>query len=106
MSQFAPDEALPHDPHEERVRSVLVVGGGSSGWMAATYLATALSRHVQVTLVESDAIGIIGVGEATIPPIKQFNRFLQLDEREFIQATQGTFKLGIQFHDWARLGDR
>lgn len=74
--------------------------------MAAAYLATALSRNVKITLVESDAIGIIGVGEATIPPIKQFNRFLRLDEREFIQATQGSFKLGIEFHNWARQGDR
>jgi len=106
MSLFATDESLPADPREERVRNVLVVGGGSSGWMAAAYLATALSRDVRIILVESDSIGIIGVGEATIPPIKQFNRFLRLDEREFIKATQGSFKLGIEFHNWARPGDR
>ena len=106
MSELELNEGLPADPRKERIRSVLIVGGGSSGWMAAAYLATSLSRDVKVTLVESDAIGIIGVGEATIPPIKQFNRFLRLDEREFIQATQGTFKLGIEFHNWARQGDR
>jgi tryptophan halogenase len=100
------DEGLPADPREERVRSVLVVGGGSSGWMAAAYLVTALSRHIKVTLIESEAIGIVGVGEATIPPIKEFNHFLRLDEREFMQATQGSIKLGIDFHNWGRKGDR
>jgi tryptophan halogenase len=106
MQLFATDEDLPHDPREERVRRVLVVGGGSSGWMAAAYLATALSRDIEITLVESDTIGIIGVGEATIPPLKQFNRFLRFDEREFLQATQGSFKLGIDFHNWGRIGDQ
>jgi len=105
MTDLAPDEQLPADPREERLRSVLVVGGGSAGWMAAAYLATALSRDIRITLVESDAIGIVGVGEATIPPLKQFNGFLRIDEREFVQATQGTFKLGIDFHNWGRIGD-
>lgn len=105
MTDFATDEQLPAVPREERLRSVLVVGGGSAGWMAAAYLATALSRDIKITLVESEAIGIVGVGEATIPPLKQFNRFLRIDEREFIQATQGSFKLGIDFHNWGRIGD-
>ncbi|MBO9498198.1 MAG: tryptophan 7-halogenase [Novosphingobium sp.] len=105
MTVFAVDEQLPADPREERLRSVLVVGGGSAGWMAAAYLATALSRDIAITLVESEAIGIVGVGEATIPPLKQFNRFLKIDEREFIQATQGSLKLGIDFHNWGRVGD-
>ena len=106
MTAFLPDEQLPANPQEVAVRRVLVVGGGSSGWMAAAALATTLSRHVELTLVESDAIGTVGVGEATIPPIQKFNRLLQLDEREFLSATQGTFKLGIEFLNWARGGDR
>ncbi len=106
MSTLAADEGLPHDPRDECVRRVLVVGGGSSGWMAAIALATYTSRECQVTLVESDAIGIVGVGEATIPPIRQFNRFVRVDETAFLRETQGTFKLGIEFHNWGRIGDR
>ncbi|GAA0269556.1 tryptophan 7-halogenase [Alteraurantiacibacter aestuarii] len=106
MTQFSPDEYLPQDPVAQRVRKVLVVGGGSSGWMAATMLATALSKDIEVELVESDAIGIVGVGEATIPPMQLFNRFVKLDERAFLSETQGTFKLGIEFHNWGRKGDQ
>ncbi len=106
MTDIAPGEDLPSDPREARVRTVLVVGGGSSGWMAATMLATYMSRNSRVVLVESDAIGIIGVGEATIPPIKKFNNFIRLDEVAFVRDTQATFKLGIEFHNWGRLGDR
>ena len=95
---------LPADPREERIRSVLIVGGGSSGWMTAAYLARALSRDVDIRLVESDNIGVIGVGEATIPPIKSFNRFIQLDEREFMSEAHGTFKLGIDFENWGWQG--
>ena len=105
MTRLDPAEYLPAVPVEEKIRSVLVVGGGSSGWMAATMLATVLAKDIKVTLVESEAIGIVGVGEATIPPMKKFQRFLQLDEAQFIAATQGTFKLGIEFHNWGRVGD-
>ena len=105
MTHLAADDQLPAVPREERVRSVLVVGGGSAGWMAAAALATSLSRDIELRLVESEAIGTVGVGEATIPPIRQFNRFLRLDERQFLRDTQGTFKLGIEFHNWARQGD-
>jgi tryptophan 7-halogenase len=106
MTHHASSDYLPQVPTEQRVRRVLVVGGGSSGWMSATMLATALSRDVSVELVESDAIGIVGVGEATIPPMQKFNRFCKIDERAFMADTQGTFKLGIEFLNWGRAGDR
>ena len=97
---------MPADPREERVRSILVVGGGSAGWMAATMLATAVPRGTEVRLIESEAIGTVGVGEATIPPIKQFNGTIRLDEREFMKATMATFKFGVEFRDWGRPGAR
>ena len=106
MTQFSADDQLPQDPSRVGVRRVVIVGGGSSGWMAAAYLATSLARHVDITLVESEAIGTVGVGEATIPPILKFNRFLGIDERMFLAATQGTYKLGIEFHGWGAPGDR
>lgn len=105
MTQFSASEHLPQVPADQRLRKVLVVGGGSSGWMAATMLATLLSKDITVELVESDAIGIVGVGEATIPPMQVFNRMVQIDERAFLADTHGTFKLGIEFHNWGRQGD-
>ena len=105
MTQFSASEQLPQVPADQALRKVLVVGGGSSGWMAATMLATLLSKDIAVELVESDAIGIVGVGEATIPPMQVFNRMAQIDERAFMADTHGTFKLGIEFHNWGRQGD-
>jgi tryptophan halogenase len=86
------------------IDTVLIVGGGTAGWMTAAFLSQALGRNVNIQLIESDAISTIGVGEATIPPINNFNAALGIDEDEFVKATQATFKLGVQFRDWSTKG--
>ncbi len=88
------------------IKTIVIVGGGTSGWMTATSLATVLRGRYEIRLVESDEIGIVGVGEATIPMIQRFNKVVGIDEAEFLKATNGTFKLGIEFVNWGKLGDR
>ncbi len=90
----------------DHIKSITVVGGGSAGWMAAAALATYLGRRATIRLVESEEIGIVGVGEASVPHIRLFNgQWLGIDEAEFVKRTHGTIKLGIQFNDWGRIGD-
>lgn len=89
----------------DNYQRVVIVGGGTAGWMAAAALAKAFDSRLDITLVESDAIGTVGVGEATIPAIRNFHTLLELDEVEFMTAVNGTYKLGIEFINWGSLGD-
>ncbi len=92
--------------NEHAIRKIVIVGGGTAGWMAAAVLSKAFAPRISITVVESDEIGIVGVGEATIPQIRHINNFLGIDEDDFLKATQGTFKLGIEFNGWTRPGER
>jgi len=90
---------------ERRLRSIAIVGGGTAGWLAASMLARALPGvGCAITVIESPDIGTVGVGEATIPPIIDLLRFLSINEADFVRHTRSTFKLGIKFHDWQRIG--
>jgi len=88
------------------IKKVVIAGGGTAGWMAAAALSQQFRGIVDVTLVESEEIGTVGVGESTIPPIRTFHRLLNIDEQEFMRATAATFKLGISFENWRENGDR
>ena len=84
---------------------VVVVGGGTAGWMTAAALTKLLPSRCNIHLIESEAIGIVGVGEATLPHIRAFNERMGINEAEFMAATRATFKLGIEFENWGKIGD-
>src|SRR6202051_3654234 len=96
------DNRLPGDG---LIRRIAIVGGGTAGWMAASILARALpGTGCVITVIESPDIGTVGVGEATIPPIIDLLRFLNINEADFVRHTRSTYKLGIKFRDWSRIG--
>ena len=102
MHDDAPEPAFPSRP----VRRVVIAGGGTAGWMAAAAISKVLGRALEVILVESEEIGTVGVGEATIPTLITYHRLLGIDERAFMAASQATVKLGISFEHWRSEGHR
>ncbi len=98
------DESLTFSPR--RVKRVVVAGGGTAGWVTATALVRHLGALVDITLVESEEISTIGVGESTVPTFRGFHQLMKIKEDRFMSAAQATVKLGIEFKNWARQGDR
>ncbi|WP_394220343.1 tryptophan halogenase family protein [Alteromonas gracilis] len=93
-----------HDPQNTPIKRVVIAGGGTAGWLAASLMKKVLGKSVDITLVESESIGTIGVGEATIPPIRLVNQVLGIDEAQFIHDTKATIKLAIRFENWKTKG--
>lgn len=88
-----------------KVKKVVIVGGGTAGWMAAASFSRLLGKSIEVTLVESEEIATVGVGEATVPPLILLNRYLDINEQEFMAAVKGSIKLGISFENWRNVGE-
>ena len=86
------------------IRRIVIAGGGTAGWMAAAALSKTLGKNLDIILIESDEISTVGVGEATIPTLVTFHRLLDINEQQFMAATQATFKLGISFENWRDVG--
>ncbi|WP_281716316.1 tryptophan halogenase family protein [Alteromonas sp. CyTr2] len=93
------------DPHNKPIKRVVIAGGGTAGWLAASLMKKVLGKAVDITLVESEAIGTVGVGEATIPPIRLVNQVLGIDEAQFLHDTKATIKLAIRFENWKTKGE-
>ena len=89
---------------QKKIEHVVVAGGGTAGWMTAASIAKLLGKTVKVTLVESEEIGTVGVGEATIPTLQTLHELLKIKEQDFVAAVGGTFKLGISFENWLDVG--
>lgn len=94
------------DSSRKPIKRVVIAGGGTAGWMAAAALSKTLGKVLDITLIESEEIGTVGVGEATIPTLVTFHRLLEIGEQEFMAAVQGTIKLGISFENWLDVGHR
>ncbi len=92
-------------PLKKSINRVVIAGGGTAGWLAASLLKKLLGQAIEITLVESEAIGTVGVGEATIPPIRLVNQVLGIDEAQFIHDTKATVKLAIRFENWKTKGE-
>ena len=87
------------------IRRVVIAGGGTAGWMAAACISKVLGKRLDIKLVESDEIGTVGVGEATIPTLLNFHNLLEINEQEFMAETKATFKLGISFENWRNVNE-
>ena len=82
------------------IKKVVIAGGGTAGWMAAASISKLIGKNLDITLIESDQIPTVGVGEATIPSLLILHQLLKIKEEEFVAAVHGTFKLGISFENW------
>ena len=91
---------------QKKIKNYVIAGGGTAGWMAAALLSKTMGNEISITLVESEMIGTVGVGEATIPPILRYNNILGVNEAEFMRETMATFKLGIEFEHWKDVGHK
>lgn len=92
--------------NDKLVNKVVIAGGGTAGWMAAATISATIGRRLEITLIESDAIPTVGVGEATVPSLMTVHQLLKVPEADFLKAVNGTYKLGIMFENWTRLNHK